>query len=82
MRSKRIFRARCNLFKFSWISARIPKEVATVLVLRHGLSYPICPRCDSTIEREYMCYCDRCGQHLSWRKFDKAAIIHAPRNKK
>ena len=28
--------------------------------------YPVCPRCGSTMEREYQSYCDRCGQRLSW----------------
>lgn len=82
MRSKRIFQAGFNLSKFSALSARIPKEVTTVLVLHYGLSYPICPRCDNTIEREYMCYCDRCGQRLSWNGFDAAVKVRAPRNKK
>ena len=31
-----------------------------------ALSYPVCPRCGSTMEREYQSYCDRCGQRLSW----------------
>lgn len=26
--------------------------------------YPVCPRCNSTLEREYQSYCDRCGQCL------------------
>ena len=30
--------------------------------------YPVCPRCDSTFEREYQQFCDRCGQRLGWRK--------------
>lgn len=29
-------------------------------------NYPICPRCRLTLPREYMRYCDRCGQRLSW----------------
>ena len=50
--------------------------VTKVLVLNHGESYAICPRCHCTLEREYMNYCDRCGQHLSWSLFSFAEIVH------
>ena len=30
-------------------------------------------------EREYMNYCDRCGQRLGWELFDSAKVIRAPR---
>ncbi|MCD8382772.1 MAG: helix-turn-helix transcriptional regulator [Clostridiales bacterium] len=46
----------------------------------HGLiGFPVCPRCDITLEREYQVYCDRCGQHLDWSGFDNAMIILPPR---
>ncbi len=38
-------------------------------------AYPVCPRCEITMEREYQTYCDRCGQCLDWKNFSKAAII-------
>lgn len=31
--------------------------------------YAVCPRCRSTLPRDYMHYCDRCGQRLSWDRF-------------
>ena len=58
---------------------RIPLPVTQVLILTHGDTYPICPRCDCTLDREYMCYCDRCGQCLSWDLLDFAKEVHAPR---
>lgn len=61
---------------------RLPFLVTKVLVLPHGDSYPICPRCDSTVDREYMCYCDRCGQHLNWELYEHATVIPAPRKLK
>lgn len=64
------------------LSARTPKLVTTILALESGTACPICPRCDCTLDREYMKYCDRCGQRLSWDVFDSAAIIFAPRKKK
>ena len=34
-------------------------------------SYPVCPRCGVTMEREYQHYCDRCGQCLDWSNFEQ-----------
>ncbi|MDD4688804.1 MAG: hypothetical protein PHE51_03545 [Eubacteriales bacterium] len=31
--------------------------------------FPVCPRCSMTIEREFMSYCDRCGQRLNWNYY-------------
>jgi predicted amidophosphoribosyltransferase len=28
--------------------------------------FPVCPRCQLTIERDYQGFCDRCGQCLEW----------------
>ena len=28
--------------------------------------YPVCPRCNNTIKRQYQAFCDRCGQRLDW----------------
>lgn len=60
---------------------RIPLPVRETLVFPNGDSFPICPRCDSTIDREYMGFCDRCGQRLGWELLHFAKIIPAPRNK-
>ena len=61
---------------------RLPLPVTKVLVLRYRDSYPICLRCDCTVDREYMRYCDRCGKHLSWELFGYAKAIHTPRKPK
>lgn len=58
---------------------RIPLPVNKVLLFADGSAYPICPRCDCTIDREYMNFCDRCGQRLGWEFFDYCRIIRAPR---
>ena len=31
--------------------------------------YPVCPRCNSSMDREYQKYCDRCGQCLDWSAY-------------
>lgn len=34
-----------------------------------------CPRCRITMEREYVRYCDRCGQCLDWDSYDDAIVV-------
>lgn len=46
---------------------RVPLLVTERRIFASGDSYPVCPRCACTIEREYMCFCDRCGQKLAWQ---------------
>ena len=62
-------------------SYRVSMRVEAVRAYRWGngvTSFPVCPRCDCTMEREYQAFCDRCGQRLSWREFNKAAILMPP----
>ena len=57
---------------------RVPMTVTHVLkapYLRGFTTYPICPRCKMTFEREYQKFCDRCGQCLHWKGFSKAVIV-------
>ncbi|MEI3111082.1 MAG: hypothetical protein V8S71_04530 [Oscillospiraceae bacterium] len=59
-------------------SYRIPMSVVSLRRYsgRNGIyAYPICPRCNTTLPREYLSFCDRCGQRLNWKRFAKAAII-------
>ncbi len=44
--------------------------------------YYVCPRCGITLEREFVAYCDRCGQHLDWKGYKKVKIVHPGRNRK
>lgn len=62
-------------------SYRTPMRVEAVRAFRWGngfSAFPICPRCQSTMEREYQAFCDRCGQRLSWRGFRQTAILMPP----
>lgn len=68
---------RLDRFFLQALTYRAPMQVSEVL-LTCTTSFPICPRCDSTLEREYMRYCDRCGQHLAWDRLSDAAIRPAP----
>lgn len=57
---------------------RIPMEVRECIV-HHGLygftTYPICPRCQQSFEREYQAFCDRCGQKLCWKGYSGSKTI-------
>lgn len=60
------------------ISYRKPLQVTQIVQFSDGNSYPRCPRCNCTIEREYMRYCDRCGQCLEWNAFHLAKTTKKP----
>ena len=34
--------------------------------------YYRCPRCQELLPREFMAYCDRCGQCLDWSEYQKS----------
>ena len=55
-------------------SYRIPMQVTHLRKYR-ATAYYICPRCHITMEREFMAYCDRCGQCLNWKNYTKAVVI-------
>ena len=42
-------------------------------------SYYVCPRCRTTLEREFVSYCDRCGQRLEWSNCESGTVIY-PQN--
>lgn len=50
--------------------------IREVMVFPNGHAYYVCPRCNITLEREFMSYCDRCGQHLGWNSYRKAKVIY------
>ena len=66
---------------FHALSYRIPLPVTEVVVFRSGNGYSVCPRCDSLLDREYMSYCNCCGQCLAWELFDYAKVVSWPRKK-
>ena len=54
---------------------RTALRVSQIIRLQNRDTYPICPRCSSSLDREYQNYCDRCGQKLDWKFFNKAVPI-------
>ena len=71
----------CKSSFFHAFSYRIPLPVVVVVVFRSGDGYSVCPRCDNLLEREYMSYCNCCGQCLAWELFDHAKVVNWPRKK-
>lgn len=56
-------------------SYRWPMQVVEIHVFENGDGFSVCPRCHTTLEREYQAFCDRCGQSLDWKNFKKAAVV-------
>ena len=55
---------------------RQPMPVRELARYRSGGTFPICPQCGSSMEREYQNYCDRCGQRLGWRQLGRAKVVN------
>ena len=54
---------------------RVPMMVKDMVAFYHFPEddvYYRCPRCQQLLEREFMAYCDRCGQCLDWSEYRKA----------
>ena len=51
-------------------------QITQVRIFQNRHAYYACPRCDSSLDREYMSYCDRCGQCLNWKERRKAVPIY------
>ena len=64
---------------------RFAMTVTELMVFETGRRtdyYYVCPRCGITLEREFMGYCDRCGQHLEWKSYKKAKIVYPGRDRR
>ena len=62
----------------SALTYRCPMRVRELMVFDYGThtdGYYVCPRCRITIEREFMKYCDRCGQCLDWSRHDWTKVV-------
>ena len=57
------------------LSYRMPMMVKDMLIFRRYPENDIyyrCPRCQKLLDREFMAYCDCCGQCLDWSEYRKA----------
>lgn len=58
---------------------RRPMRVTEIMVHSSAwgeLGWAVCPRCGITMEREFMSFCDRCGQRLDWSGYEYATVIY------
>jgi len=63
----------------SQLSFRRPLKVSQAYCFHDHLgafTYPVCPRCGITMEREFQRFCDRCGQCLDWHGYKNAVVIY------
>ena len=59
------------------ISYRRPMKVRSVRYYKsipELYSFPLCPRCERPMNREYQAFCEHCGQALDWKQFSKAIV--------
>lgn len=54
--------------KISLLQFRMPVKIIQVRHFQSG-DYPVCPRCQCSMEREYTAYCSNCGQRLDWTEY-------------
>lgn len=57
---------------FALAEYRTALPIQEYRLYRDNSIYYICPRCDSTLDREYQACCDRCGQLLEWKGHQRA----------
>ena len=77
-RARQSMRRLARLPLFEQLLYRLPIAVTEIHVFPYcsgGPSYPVCPRCGATMEREYMAFCSRCGQKLEWRRYSYARVV-------
>ena len=60
------------------LSYRLPMKVKELFVIPRWPmddAFYRCPRCQRLLEREFMAYCDYCGQCLDWNGYRKVKRI-------
>ncbi len=64
---------------------RTPMKITEIRITHNfysgNIGYYLCPRCKMELERDFMGYCNCCGQKLDWRGYRKAKRIY-PNGKK
>ncbi len=59
---------------------RKPMRVTEIMIYpspNYGeTGYYVCPKCKTTLEREFMHFCDRCGQRLDWSDYRNAKPVY------
>lgn len=62
-----------KMYAASTFREKMPVE--EIIIYKNGAADAVCPRCKSPLDREFISYCDNCGQHLSWNGFSYGKAI-------
>lgn len=54
---------------------RVSIPVQTIIHYPNESDYPLCPRCGCSLDREYLSFCNCCGQKLAWSKLKNATVL-------
>lgn len=70
----------------SLASYHSPMEIAEMVITYDTFwgneGYYLCPRCKSSLERDFMLFCNCCGQKLDWNKYKEVKRIYPTQNDK
>lgn len=69
----------------SALSYRHGMRVRELMVFRSRhpeTAFYVCPRCGITMEREFMVYCDRCGQCLDWAMHAQVKVVYPEKTRR
>ena len=61
------------------LSYRAPMSVEEVRIYssaREKSGFYVCPRCNATMESEFILFCGCCGQRLNWSSYRKARMTY------
>lgn len=62
------------------VSYRNPMQISEIAIYYDSdlgfVGDYVCPRCKASLDRDFMSFCDRCGQKLSWKDYKKAKRIY------
>ncbi len=53
-------------------------KIHTFPLMSGSPSFPVCPQCGQALDREYLAYCNCCGQCLFWEFLKDATIVKRP----
>lgn len=83
-RESSVFTPELIAFLVALASYRFAMPVTELMVFESGKRkdyYYVCPQCGITLDREFVAYCDRCGQHLDWKGYKKVKLVYPGRNR-
>ena len=59
------------------LTYRLPRKIRMKRRYPNGAVFALCPRCNTPLSRDYLPYCDQCGQQLTWCSYGRNTPIEA-----